>query len=62
MNPSQLIENRSVLTIFRDCLKVAPRMVDDPVRIRAVRMMMKAEFAKHRGVIEQEEIRALKMV
>ena len=53
MNPSQLIENRSVLTIFRDCLKVAPRMVDDPVRVKAVRMLMKTEFAKHKDIVNQ---------
>lgn len=41
MNPSQLIENRSVQLIFRDCLKLAPRMVDDPVRVQAIRRLLK---------------------
>ena len=41
MNPAQLIENRSVRTIFRDCLKVASRMVEDPVRVKAVRALLR---------------------
>lgn len=53
MNPSQLIENRSVLLIFRDCLKLAPRMVDDPIRVQAVRRLMKQEFSKNKHVIDQ---------
>lgn len=48
MNPSQLIENRAVLTIFRDCLKVAPRMVNDSTKVKAVRLMMRQQFDKHR--------------
>lgn len=51
MNPAQLVENRSVLIIFRDCLKLANRMVDDPVRVKAIRMMVRYEFQKHKDVI-----------
>jgi hypothetical protein len=54
MNPSQLIENRSVLTIFRDCLKLAPRMVDDRVRVQAIRRILKHEFNKNRDVVNPE--------
>lgn len=61
MNPAQLIENRSVLIIFRDCLKLASRMVDDPVRVKAIRMLLRHEFAKNRHVVDQEEIRNLKL-
>lgn len=41
MNASQLIDNRSTLLIFRDCLKLAARMVDDPIKCRAVRQLIK---------------------
>ena len=41
MNPSQLIENRSVQLIFRDCLKLAARMVSDPVKVQAVRGLLR---------------------
>jgi hypothetical protein len=61
MNPAQLIENRSVLLIFRDCLKLANRMVDSPVKALAVRQLIRREFDKNREVIDQEEIRNLKM-
>ena len=61
MNPAQLIENRSVLIIFRDCLKLASRMVDDPVKVRAVRGLLRHEFYKNKDVINSEEIRSLKL-
>ena len=41
MNPTQLIDNRSVLIIFRDCLKLASRMVEDPIKVQAVRRLLK---------------------
>lgn len=41
MNPTQLIENRSTLLIFRDCLKLASRMVDSPVKTSAVRRIIR---------------------
>ena len=61
MNPAQLIENRSVLLIFRDCLKLATRMVDDPVKVQSVRRLVKQEFFKNRDVLDQEQIRNLKL-
>ena len=51
MNPHQLLENRAAQLIFRDCLKLAARMVDDPVRIVAVRQLLKQEFEKNRNAI-----------
>lgn len=54
MNPAQLIENRSTLLIFRDCLKLASRMVDHPVKTVAVRQLIKREFEKNRDVLDQE--------
>lgn len=54
MNPAQLIENRSTLLIFRDCLKLASRMVDHPVKTAAVRQLIKREFEKNRDVVDQE--------
>ena len=51
MNPAQLIENRSVRTIFRDCLKLASRMVDDPAKVQAVRGLIRHEFHKNKDVM-----------
>ena len=51
MNPSQLIENRSVRLIFRDCLKLASRMVEDPVKVQVVRRLLKSEFVKNKEVV-----------
>ena len=42
MNPTQLIENRSTLLIFRDCLKLAQRMMGDSVKTNAVRGLIKS--------------------
>jgi len=53
MNPAQLIENRSVLLIFRDCLKLATRMVDDPIKVQAIRRLVKQEFFKNRDIVDQ---------
>ncbi len=53
MNPAQLIENRSVLLIFRDCLKLASRMVDNPAKTKAVRMLIKQQFLKNKDVVNQ---------
>lgn len=50
-----------MLLIFRDCLKLANRMVSDPVKTQAVRALIRREFAKNRDVIDQEEIRTLKL-
>lgn len=52
MNPAQLIENRSVLLIFRDCLKLAPRMVVDRSKMLAVRGLIRHEFLKNREVVD----------
>jgi len=41
MNPKQLLETRSSLLIFRDCIKLAERMVDDPAKVIAVRKLIK---------------------
>ena len=41
MNPAQLIENRSVRLIFRDCLKLASHMVQDPTKTLAVRRLIR---------------------
>jgi len=43
-----------VQLIFRDCLKLAPRMVDDPVRVQAIRRLLKHEFHKNRDVFDPE--------
>lgn len=53
MNPTQLIENRSVLIIFRDCLKMANHMVTDPVKVQAIRRLVKQEFYKNRNIVDQ---------
>lgn len=54
MNPAQLIENRSTQLIFRDCLKLAPKMVEDPVRVLAIRRLLKHEFSKNKDVYDPE--------
>ena len=41
MNPKQFLENRSVQLIFRDCLKLASRMVKDPNKVVAVRALIR---------------------
>jgi len=51
MNPSQLIENRSAQLIFRDCLKLAARMMDDPIKVNAVRRLLRQEFEKNKNVL-----------
>ena len=62
MNPTELIKNRSSLLIFRDCLKLASQMVtNDPVKVKAIRRLLKDEFVKNREVEDEEQIRALKM-
>jgi hypothetical protein len=53
MNPAQLIENRSSLQIFRDCLKLAQRMMGDSTKTQAVRGLIKREFIKNRDIIDQ---------
>lgn len=62
MNPSQLIENRSVRTIFRDCLKLAKHMVEDPVRVEATRLLLRHEFEKNKYEMDQEQIRNMKLL
>ena len=62
MNPTELIKHRSSLLIFRDCLKLASQMVtNDPVKVKAIRRLLKDEFVKNREVEDEEQIRALKM-
>jgi Complex 1 protein (LYR family) len=54
MNPAQLVENRSVRLIFRDCLKLAGRMVDNQSKTQATRALIKQQFVKNRDVIDQD--------
>ena len=62
MNPAELVRHRSSLLIFRDCLKLANRMVnDDPVKATAVRRLLRSEFVKNREVEDEEQIHSLKM-
>jgi len=53
MNPAQLIESRSARLIFRDCLKLASRMVDNPVKTQVVRKLIRDQFVKNRDVFDQ---------
>lgn len=62
MNPAKhLVENRSVQLIFRDCLKLASRMVENPQQVVAVRTLLRKEFEKNKDVYDQDKIHALKM-
>ena len=42
MNPAKhLVENRSVQMIYRDCLKLLHRMLDEPVKVNAARVLLR---------------------
>jgi hypothetical protein len=43
-----MLPNKSTLEIFRDCLKVIPRMVQEEKKIISVRELLKKEFLKNK--------------
>ena len=62
MNPAQyLVEHRSVQLIYRDCLKLLFRMVNNPAQLNAARVLLRKEFEKNRDEFDSEKIKALKM-
>lgn len=49
MHPAKyLVETRSVLTIYRDCIKLIHRMVEDPVKSAAAQKLLHKEFERHK--------------
>lgn len=50
------LPEKSTLEIFRDCLKLIPRMVDERNKIQAVRKLLKNEFLKNKNVQDQTKI------
>jgi hypothetical protein len=62
MKPAaQLVENRTTQLIFRDCLKLASRMVTEQQKIDAVRQLVRREFERNKEVFDQDKIHSLKM-
>ena len=55
-----LLPNKSTLEIFRDCLRLIPKMVQEPNKVRAVRSLVKKEFHKNRLETDPEKIEALR--
>lgn len=55
-----LLPNKSTLEIFRDCLRLIPKMVHEPNKVRAVRALVKKEFHKNRLETDPEKIEALR--
>lgn len=54
------LPEKSTLEIFRDCLKLVPRMVIEPPKINAVRLLIKREFEKNRKESDSEKIDSLR--
>lgn len=62
MNPAKhLVENRSVLLIYRDCLKLLARMLDDSYKVQAARLLLRREFEKNKDEFDTQKIHAMKM-
>ena len=55
-----LLPNKSTLEIFRDCLRLIPKMVQEPNKVIAVRSLVKREFNKNRFEKDPEKIEALR--
>ena len=55
-----LLPNKSTLEIFRDCLRLIPKMVHEPNKVIAVRKLLKQEFFKHRNEKDPEKIQSLR--
>lgn len=54
------LPEKSTLEILRDCFKLVPRMVVDPPRINAVRLLIRREFEKNRTESDPEKIDLLR--
>ena len=55
-----LLPSKSTLEIFRDCLRLIPKMVHEPNKVRVVRSLVKREFHKNRFEKDPEKIEALR--
>ncbi len=54
------LPEKSTLEIFRDCLKLVPRMVTERPKINAVRILIKREFEKNKTEADAEKIDSLR--
>lgn len=55
-----MLPNKSTLEIFRDCLRLVPKMVQEPKKVVAVRRLVKLEFSKNRHEKNPEKIQQLR--
>lgn len=61
---ANLLKDRSTSLIFRDCLKTAKLMagVNDPIKIRATKNMIKSQFRANVHLTEEEEIKKMRFL
>ncbi len=54
------LPNKSTLEIFRDCLRLIPKMVHEPNKVLAVRKLVKNEFLRNSKEKDPEKIQSLR--
>lgn len=55
-----MLPNKSTREIFRDCLRLIPKMVHEPNKVTAVRRLVKNEFYKNKHITDPEKIQSLR--
>lgn len=54
------LPNKRTLEIYRDCLRLIPKMVSEPKKVKAVRQLIKNEFYKNKNEKNEEKIQMLR--
>eukprot|EP01017_Pseudomicrothorax_dubius_P005298 TRINITY_DN11305_c0_g1_i1.p1 TRINITY_DN11305_c0_g1~~TRINITY_DN11305_c0_g1_i1.p1 ORF type:complete len:121 (+),score=30.76 TRINITY_DN11305_c0_g1_i1:67-429(+) len=57
----EMLPRKGTKEIFRDCLKLVPKMIENKEKVAATRLLIVREFRKNKDIADETTVEALRM-